>query len=187
MNADRRRIKSAGGGTCREAGLSEASGGSGHGPTHRSVEIGVAAACGLFAILVMAGSLQVGIDWGVEGPRSGFFPFYVGLIILIASGLNLFQAAMAGRADKLFAEWSQLGSVLKVVIPTTIYVFTLPYLGIYITSALLIGSFMKWLGNYAWGKTLGVAIGVPVVTYVMFEKWFLVPLPKGPLENWLGL
>jgi putative tricarboxylic transport membrane protein len=134
----------------------------------------------------MAGSLKVGIDWGVEGPRSGFFPFYVGLIILIASGLILFQAVIA-RSDKLFAEWSQLGSVMKVVIPTTIYVFVLPYLGIYITSAVLIGAFMKWLGRYAWGITLAVSIGVPIVTYLMFEKWFLVPLPKGPIEDWLGL
>ena len=25
-----------------------------------------------------------------------------------------------------------------------------------------------------------------VVTFVIFERWFLVPLPKGPLEAWLG-
>ena len=167
--------------------MSEASEGSGRGPFHRYVEIGVATVCGLFAILIMGGSLKVGINWGIEGPRSGFFPFYVGLIILIASCLILLQALMAGPSKKLFAEWSQLGSVLKVVIPTAIYVATLPYLGIYLTSAVLIGSFMKWLGNYAWGLTLAVALGVPLVTYLMFEKWFLVPLPKGPLENWLGL
>ena len=32
-----------------------------------------------------------------------------------------------------------------------------------------------------------IAIGVPLVTYFTFEKWFLVPLPKGPIEDWLGL
>jgi hypothetical protein len=25
-----------------------------------------------------------------------------------------------------------------------------------------------------------------VVTFVTFELWFLVPMPKGPLESWLG-
>jgi hypothetical protein len=35
--------------------------------------------------------------------------------------------------------------------------------------------------------TLAIAIGMPVLTYVTFEKWFLVPLPKGPIEDWLGL
>ncbi len=52
---------------------------------------------------------------------------------------------------------------------------------------LLIAVFMKWLGRYGWGLTLAIAIGMPVITYVMFEKWFLVPLPKGPIEDLLGL
>ena len=31
-----------------------------------------------------------------------------------------------------------------------------------------------------------IAIGVPVAIFLMFEKWFLVALPKGPIEYWLG-
>ena len=46
---------------------------------------------------------------------------------------------------------------------------------------------MHWLGRYPWRLTLIIAIGVPLLTYFMFEKWFLVPLPKGPIEEWLGL
>jgi putative tricarboxylic transport membrane protein len=46
---------------------------------------------------------------------------------------------------------------------------------------------MKWLGRYSWLITAAVSIGVPLVTYIVFEKWFLVPLPKGPIEDWLGL
>jgi putative tricarboxylic transport membrane protein len=32
---------------------------------------------------------------------------------------------------------------------------------------------------------LPIAIGVPIIFYFTFEKWFLVPLPKGPLEQML--
>jgi putative tricarboxylic transport membrane protein len=167
--------------------MSEASNGTGRGPFHRHVEIGVAIAIGLFGILVMGGSLAVGIGWGVEGPRSGFFPFYVGLVILIASAGILFQAIIAGRSRELFAEWGQLRSVLSVVIPTAIYVGVLPTIGLYLSSALLIGSFMKWLGRYSWSLTLAIALGVPLLTFIVFEKWFLIPLPKGPIEYWLGL
>jgi hypothetical protein len=35
--------------------------------------------------------------------------------------------------------------------------------------------------------TLGVSIGVPLAFFLVFEKWFLVPLPKGPIENMLGM
>jgi hypothetical protein len=34
--------------------------------------------------------------------------------------------------------------------------------------------------------TLSVAIGVPVAMFLLFEIWFLVALPKGPLERMLG-
>jgi hypothetical protein len=32
-----------------------------------------------------------------------------------------------------------------------------------------------------------VSVAVPVAFFLVFERWFLVPLPKGPLENLLGL
>jgi hypothetical protein len=167
--------------------MSEASHNSDRGPYHRYVEIGVAVATALFAILVMIGSLQVGINWGVEGPKAGFFPFYVGLVILGCSVINLYKAATEIEATELFASWSQLRAVMSVVLPTTLYVVLVPYIGIYLASLLLIAAFMKWLGRYPWGITLAIAIGVPLLTYMMFERWFLVPLPKGPIEDLLGL
>jgi hypothetical protein len=167
--------------------MSEASRDSDRGPFHRNVEIGVALVIALFAIVVMLGGLQAGIGWAVEGPRAGFFPFYVGLVILLASGVNLARIFAEPRDGWVFASWGQLRSVMSVVVPTAIYVGVLPYLGIYISSALLIGGFMKWLGRYPWITTLLVAVAVPVVTYMTFERWFLVPLPKGPIEELLGL
>jgi len=61
-----------------------------------------------------------------------------------------------------------------------------PYTGIYAASALLIAFFMLWFGRYNWLFAIGIAVLVPVLTFLMFEIWFLVPLPKGPLENLLG-
>jgi putative tricarboxylic transport membrane protein len=156
------------------------------GPRHQSVELGVAVATAVFAGIVIAGSIQVGIGWGAEGPKAGFFPFYVGLTILGASIIN-FGAAVAERGDRrLFAEWGQLGQVMSMLVPTALYVALIPWAGIYVSSALLIALFMRWLGNYGWGMVAAISIGVPVVTFAIFEKWFLVPLPKGPLEAALG-
>src|ERR1043165_487909 len=89
----------------------------GAGPGHRAVEIGTAIAMIAFGALVIAGSLQVGIGWGPEGPKSGFFPFYLGVAIILASVLNLVAAATESP-QKVFADWSQLVSVVSVVIPT---------------------------------------------------------------------
>lgn len=159
----------------------------GKGPSHRGVEIGVAVATAVFGLITILGSLQVGINWGAEGPRAGFFPFWVGIVIVSGSAINLALALREHVTGKLFAEWGQLREVLRVVIPTTIYVATIPYLGIYVASLVLIAVFMKWLGRYGWLLTLAVSFGVVVLTYLLFERWFLIPLPKGPLEDWLYL
>jgi hypothetical protein len=167
--------------------MSDVSEDTGRGPFQRQVEIGVAIATALFGVIVMLGSMQVGIGWGVEGPKAGFFPFYVGVVIVISSGINLARVYKETKPDWVFASWSQLRAVMSVLLPTAVYVGSLPYLGIYFTSVILIGSFMRWLGRYSWITTLAISIGVPVAIYVTFEKWFLVPLPKGPIVVWLGL
>jgi hypothetical protein len=162
-----------------------AEGAPGAGPSHHAVEAGVAVAMGLFALVVVAGSTQAGIGWGAEGPKAGFFPFYVGLVILVSSAVN-FIAAMSARSDRLFADWGQLRLVMSVLAPTTVYVALVPLIGIYVASILLIAVFMRWLGGYGWPLIASIALGVPIAFFIVFERWFLVPLPKGPIENLLG-
>jgi len=155
------------------------------GPSQRAVEVGVALATTAFAAIIIIGSLQAGIDWGAEGPRAGFFPFYVGLIILGCSIVNIVQVLQVS-SDRLFADWGQLRQVISIAIPTAAYVALIPFIGIYVASAVLIAVFMIWLGRYGWLYVVPISIGVPLVTFLIFELWFVVALPKGPLESALG-
>jgi putative tricarboxylic transport membrane protein len=168
----------------RESSTSE--GAQARGPGQRAVEIAVGVLAALFGVIVVIGALRVGVGWGAEGPRAGFFPFYIGLLIIVSSAVNLLQTRSTDSRPR-FAEWSQLRQVLRVLIPAAIYVVAIPYLGMYLASAILIAVFMSWLGKYRWPLTAAVSIGVPIATYLMFEKFFLVPLPKGPLEELLYL
>jgi putative tricarboxylic transport membrane protein len=158
----------------------------GTGPSQRNVEIGVAVAIALIAVIGIIGALRVGTGWSSEGPRAGFFPFYICIAILISCAVNLVQIFKSENDGGLFASWSQINKVLQVVIPTAVYVFVIPYSGIYVASALLIFGFMLILGKYSVAVSLAVGIGVTLFTFVAFERWFMVPLPKGPLENMLG-
>ena len=158
------------------------------GPAHRSVEIGVALLTLAFGGVVLVGSMQVGINWGVEGPRPGFFPFYISLFIIASSVVNLVQVwNPAASGQRVFTTWGQLRQVMSVVVPACIYVALVPVLGMYVSSMLLIAVFMMWLGGYDWRMTTPIAIGVPAIVYIVFERYFMIGLPKGPLEDLLGL
>ena len=150
-------------------------------------ELGVAAFLMLIAMGVLADSLRVGIGWADDGPRSGYFPFYIGLLLLAASTtIFVSQLWRWRRADPAFAERSQVKQVLAVFWPMVVYVALIFPLGIYLASTSLIAYFMRRYGKYRWPMTLAVSIGVPLLFFLVFERWFLVPLPKGPIERWLG-
>ena len=145
----------------------------------------------VFAAIVVWDSQRLGAKWGSDGPQAGYFPFYIGCFILLASAANLIQVLMAGEAmRKAFVEWGQLRMILIVMIPSAIYVFLIdnPWmpLGIYVASTIFVAFFMRFLASYSWPKIAAVSVGNSLAFFVMFEIWFKVPLPKGPLETALG-
>jgi len=155
----------------------------------KSAELVVAALFFLVGAIVIYDAARLGIGWQeVHGPRPGYFPFYVGLIMCVASLVNAARVLIkwSGK-DRAFVEVGQLKLVLSVLVPTAVYAFLVTWIGVYASSVVFIGFFMRWLGKYGWATVAAISIGVPLVTFVVFERWFLVPLPKGPLENLLGL
>jgi len=154
----------------------------------RGPELTVAALLLAIALLVITDSLRVGIGWADDGPRAGYFPFYIGLLLAASSGwILLGQLRRWASSHEEFATHKQIGLVVAVLVPMVLYVGLIFVLGIYLASALLIGFFMFKHGKYKAKVALPVAIGVPLFFYAVFERWFLVPLPKGPIEQWLGL
>ena len=149
-------------------------------------EIIVAGVLLAVALLVIFDSIRSGIGWADDGPRSGYFPFRIGLLLAAASGVIL-VGQLRDRSIKVFAERAQLSMVVQVFVPIVVYVGLIGWLGIYVASALLIGYFMRRHGRYGWPGTAAVSVAVPLVVFAVFERWFLVPLIKGPLERLLGL
>ena len=153
----------------------------------RGPEVGVAAFLLAIGALVVGDSLRVGIGWADDGPRSGYFPFYVGLFLIGASGWTLLRALLGRSPLKArFATRAQLSQVLAVLLPMVVYVAAIAGLGIYVASFALIAYFMKRHGRYGWPLTVAVSAGVPIAFFLLFERWFLVLLPKGRLEAALG-
>ncbi|SRR5258708_4094417 len=154
----------------------------------KTMEIAVAALFLVFGLVVSWDSYRLGARWGSDGPQAGYFPFYIGLIIIVCSLITLGQSfVIAAARNPPFVMRGQLKMVTLVMVPTVIYVALIEWMGIYVASTIYIALFMWWLGKYSWVRFVPVSIGVNVAFFLMFEIWFKVPLPKGPLEAALGL
>jgi putative tricarboxylic transport membrane protein len=155
--------------------------------TYRTMDVVVAAILMGVGAVVMAGSYELGAGWSPTGPESGYFPFYIGVLILFSSTVTLLITLFTKSADRTpFVEPKQFQRVLQVLIPSVIFVIAIDYIGIYVAGGLFIACFMWWLGKYPLPKVVMVSVLIPLALFVVFEVWFLVPLPKGPVEAFFG-
>ncbi|MBI4592819.1 MAG: tripartite tricarboxylate transporter TctB family protein [Candidatus Rokubacteria bacterium] len=157
----------------------------------RTADLITSAVLMLLGGVVLYDALRLGIGWGVEGPGSGFFPFWLAVILIVVSFGVFVQALRRGLA-RPFVTAAQLRPVLQVLVPVAAFIAITdppgPYsgLGLYVAGALYLGFYMRWVGRHDWRAVVALSIAVPVITFLVFERWFLVPMPKGPLETWLG-
>ena len=150
-------------------------------------ELLVALTLAAAGVLVIVDSLRIGVDWADDGPKSGYFPFYIGIGLLASASWIAGQQLLNWRREGEFAARAQLASVWAILWPMVIYVGLVAMLGFYVGSLVLIAYFMRRHGKHGVALTVAVSVGVPLACFLVFERWFLVPLPKGPLEAMLGL
>jgi hypothetical protein len=157
--------------------------------SNRTLEIIVALVLLAGSAIVIFDSMRLGIGWrDGEGPTAGYFPFYIAAILGVSSIAILLSAVMGKDPDlsDSFVSRSAFGRVLTVLLPAIAYVFVMQFIGIYAASAAFILFFMVAIGGESVLRSVLVALAVPIFFFFMFERWFLVPLPKGPIEALLG-
>jgi hypothetical protein len=151
----------------------------------RWVELVVALLFVLGGAVVVIDSLRVGITWADDGPRAGYFPFYIGCLLTFAGAYVAIQTLL--RWPKLaaasFVSRDRLKPVFLMLFPTIGFVILIAWLGIYVASFIYVGGFMLWQGKYGWLPALAVSVGLPVALFLVFDLWIHVPQPKGPLEH----
>jgi putative tricarboxylic transport membrane protein len=156
----------------------------------RTVTVDLVVAGIIFAlgVLVAWDSYRLGASWASDGPEAGYFPFRIGALLCICATVVFVQGLLRFKTDRaVFVGKEQFGQVLVILLPSTVYVFGVWLIGIYISSALFIALFMRLAGRrYTWLRSAVVGLAVSVIAFVLFEIWFKIPLPKGPFERLIG-
>ncbi len=148
----------------------------------RKADIVVSLLFMLLGIIVIVDSVRLGFMWGRTGPASGFFPFYLGVglvissLIVFSNALILYRKEGAGRS---LIPPGAIKPILWVVIPSTAMVVLTELVGLHIAAAMFLGFYMRVVGKIGWTTTLLVSIISPLSLYITFDKLFLIPLPAG--------
>jgi len=150
----------------------------------RRAEIACASALLILSGVVAWEAVRLDIGWGDIGPKGGFFPFWLA-ILLAASSLSVIIKALLSREDqarKPFLTWDRTRSVLTVLVPVALVAPLVETVGFYLTAFLYLFLYIWWTGRQPWLTTVAVSVLFPTVIYLIFERWFLIPLPKGVME-----
>jgi putative tricarboxylic transport membrane protein len=133
--------------------------------------------------VVCLDSIHAGIGT-FRSPRSGFFPFWLGVILAILGLVLAFVNLSRGERGKITDLWkdTRWSRVVLVIILTLIYSILLNTWGFLITTFLLM-SVLLCVGEREriWTKIV-IALFLVLASYVIFHSWLKVPLPKGILN-----
>ncbi len=148
----------------------------------RKADVVVALLFLTLGIVMIVDSVRLGFKWGMSGPESGFFPFYLGIGLIICSLLVVRNVARAIKQDavgKRLMPEGALTPILWVLIPATVMIVITEFVGLHVAAALYLLFYMRAVGKIGWVTTLLVSFLVPLSLYIAFDKLFLVPLPQG--------
>src|SRR5690349_14960445 len=86
----------------------------------RSVELAVALLFVAAGAVVIIDSLRVGITWAEDGPRAGYFPFYIGCLLAFAGAWVTVQTILRWRTleGDTFVTKERLKPVFLMLLPT---------------------------------------------------------------------
>lgn len=152
------------------------------------MELVTAALTGGVGLLVCYGSYQIGIAWEGTGPASGYFPFWIGVLIVVGSAVNLLRAAiLKHHAHETFLDAERFRLVASFFLPIVGFAILSVLLGLYVGTVVYIAGAMMFQGKYSFVRSLGSALAIALAFYLIFEIGFQVPLLKGPIEAWFGI
>jgi putative tricarboxylic transport membrane protein len=125
----------------------------------------------------------------------GFYPTLVLVFMAVVSAILLLQGIVAQRhthetvadaAETAPARAYDLVAAAFAVI--TAYIVLLPLLGFRIATVAFVAVFQALLERPStprqWTILAAVAIGTSIVTYIVFERYLLVLLPRGAWTGW---
>ena len=140
----------------------------------------------LFSLAVIEESYRLGLG-SLRTPDAGFLPFVAAMTLGILSLLLLLSTVgekqrRTGRAGDLSFNRPRLPKVFYILASLFVYALLLSTLGFILCTAIFIVFLLVAIERQRWPVVIGTAILVPFISYLIFDIWLKMNLPKGFLS-----
>ncbi len=127
-------------------------------------------------------SLQIRVGT-LHAPGSGFFPFYLGLLLIILAAVHLTRLRRASQnTSGVDADGASPGSWQRVLLflgATVLVTGLFTVLGYAVAAFLLMALLLYILGTRRWLEIVIIALCAAGASYALFVRWLQIPLPTG--------
>ena len=164
----------------------------------RIAEIAIVAILGLFSIYLMWKSGEAA-GWNPnaqrfdnivfvdgEGPGSGFWPFWLAVIMLICCARIAWswyrRRTPASRSDEPFLDGYAQRMMLTVGGGLIGFLAMIHLAGFYGAILVFMFYYLRFLGRHSLTQSIAIAVATPVVGFFFFDVAMRIILPKGYLE-----
>jgi len=114
------------------------------------------------------------------GPGPGMIPFAVSFIVIVLSLILLYQAIRRPLYIRDVLPKSEgAKKIAMVLVSAVVYLVVVPYTGFVIASAILL--FILYVRHYRWYVSVGLAVGVSLLSFWVFDILLKIPLPVNGL------
>jgi putative tricarboxylic transport membrane protein len=130
------------------------------------------------AVFGVVGSSKLRI-WSEGEPGEGLFPLLLSLLLGALSAVSLVRSAPASAPVEGLSpnRWKVLAYAIALVTYAGLFVV----IGYLLTTLVVFTALLRLAERLSWTRTLAVALGTVIVTYLLFERLLHVPLPRGVL------
>ncbi len=129
---------------------------------------------------------NIGINIDNSGPGSGFWPFWLSVVMMVSAfavlGNALLGKSELSRSRKPFLTHFGLRMMLSVGGALFGFILLIEFIGFYGAIPLFLFYYIYFLGRHSLALAMGIAVAVPVFCFFFFDVAIRIVLPKGLLE-----
>lgn len=139
----------------------------------------------LFAFFILFESRPYPLG-SIDNPGPGFLPMLLGIALGVMSVILIWRSQAKDRGPQVKTPWPDRRgflTVCSIFLMLILFTVLLDVTGYLINVFVFFILFLKPISKQKWSWSLAISIGATFIAYGLFERWLMVPLPRGMLFN----